>query len=70
VIWDDTGRADSPLPQVLAQASLPDGPDGRSKQAFELELSFIVLGMTGMLAKDRQVGQWAAAGWLPVTSPG
>jgi AcrR family transcriptional regulator len=63
VIWEDTGRGDSPLRQVLAQASLPDGPDGRSGQAFELELSYIVGGMADLLARDRLAGSWTADGW-------
>jgi AcrR family transcriptional regulator len=65
VIWEDTGRGDSPLRQVLAQASLPDGPDGRSGQAFELELSYIVSGMADLLARDRLAGSWTADGWFP-----
>ena|SRR6476469_1402045 len=63
VIGEDTGRGDSLLHQVLGQASLTDGPDGRSGQAFELELSFIVRGMADLLARDRFAGKWTAAGW-------
>jgi hypothetical protein len=65
VIWADTGRADSPLQRVLAQATLPDGPDGRSGRAFELELSSIVRGMAELLTRDRLAGSWTVAGWSP-----